>query len=364
MIPIEVLRRVSRVFTHKNCPDGMATAMILRDAFRMLGTSPSIEFLAHGTPEHARAGHAANLADGECVLFCDIVPTYQRSSPAAGFADRTVVLDHHKGVEELVRSFGDLGVFADEKLEPGVSGAVLAYREVWLPIWRHVRGDVDNASMRTFETQVGVENFAECTGARDTWQTKDPKFQRGQWISKMIMSKPASWWLGGYESATKPIEVAPNATIRNPRPYLTEEEVQAGRALFEAHEEAVRQAIDQCVHLEVGISRLIVFQEQATGFRLCSDVAESLRQKWRGGDSWAVVAGFSYVVDKPGDDPKLLYSLRGLNGFDVASFAKANGGGGHTAAAGFTVPIRHRSGGATILDPYLEIFKRLSQFLP
>ena len=52
-----------------------------------------------------------------------------------------------------------------------------------------------------------------------------------------------------------------------------------------ASEEAVRQAVEQCVDRllewpamgdEAGV-RLIVFQEQASGFRLCSDVAEALR---------------------------------------------------------------------------------------
>lgn len=33
----------------------------------------------------------------------------------------------------------------------------------------------------------------------------------------------------------------------------------------------------------------------------------------------------------------MVWSLRGLGGFDVAAFAKAHGGGGHTAAAGFAL---------------------------
>ncbi len=337
MIPVENLKEVGVIFTHKNCPDGMATAMILKDAFRMLGMSPRIEFLAHNTPEHKGAiGRHYLHSQNTRALFCDIAPhpDVYRDHIVAG----DIVLDHHKGVEELVRSFGPLGVFADEKLEPGVSGAVLAWREVWEPINR----DTGTHDFLLGSCVIHGREFAACVGARDTWQTTSPKFLRGQHISKMLMSKPASYWLHGDE-----------------RPFLAEEEIQCGRALFEAHEEAVRQAVGQCVIFEMPEGQkkcvlLYIFQEQASGFRLTSDVAEAIRAGADNGPG--AVAGFSYVVNKPGEAPVLLYSLRGLNGFNVAALAKQNGGGGHTAAAGFSVP-------AAADNPYELIRVRLVDFL-
>jgi len=168
------------------------------------------------------------------------------------------------------------------------------------------------------------------------------------------MSKPASYWLG-------PIDPRPNGAVPA---ALDEREIQMGRALFEAHEEAVRQAVDQCVAyalIGAGVDvYLYVFQEQASGFRLCSDVAEALRQQTDGRTNAAVVAGFAYVVHEPGDSPQLVYSLRGLNGFDVAALAKTNGGGGHTAAAGFAVDPHRELIGRT---PYDDIRSRLAAFL-
>jgi oligoribonuclease NrnB/cAMP/cGMP phosphodiesterase (DHH superfamily) len=354
-VPLELLRKVQVVYSHAHCPDGLASAMILKDAFRMLGTSPRIEFLAHGTPEHREAGLVGR------ALFCDIAPT-------GGVADMTtvgphVVLDHHVGAKDIVLGFngranGDVGVFADEKLEPGVSGAVLAFREVWAPV--HDETSKDQPVELAHSEYMQVMNFARDVGARDTWQTKDERFQRGQWISKMLMSHKASDWLD-YHS-----------------PYLHEEEVSLmGRALFEAHEEAVRQAVDQCVAIELGQAwnvmdgadsrmqrdvTLFVFQEQASGFRLTSDVAESLRSLFTADERFkGVVAGFSYVVDKPGGAPRLLYSLRGLNGFDVAAFAKTQGGGGHTAAAGFSIPLEKLK--AVGLTPYEYVRDAIGVFL-
>jgi oligoribonuclease NrnB/cAMP/cGMP phosphodiesterase (DHH superfamily) len=380
MIPIETLKQVSVCYAHAHCPDGLASAMILKDAFRMLGTNPRIEFLAHGTAEHKRAANPY-MGDGGTALFCDFAPhpdafhVERHASWRAAVAhsgSHTIVLDHHKGAEDIVRAFGDRGVFADEKLEPGVSGAVLALREVWDTAREQYEPEPHEGGLRG-----SVREFAQCVGARDTWQTESPLFQRGQWISKMLMSKPASWWLAPVKDGN-----AGASPWQHP-PYLTEQEIEMGRALFEAHAEAVRQAVEQCVGVSVPNGgyddggapsptvRLVVFQEQACGFRLCSDVAEALRQQ---NDRYQyepsiyqihVVAGFSYVVDKPGSAPRLLYSLRALGPFDVAAFAKANGGGGHTAAAGFSVDPREiqetEQGEAT--TPYEYVAARLHEFL-
>jgi hypothetical protein len=217
MIPIETLKQVTHIYCHGHCPDGLASAMILKDAFRMLGMSPRIEFLTHGTPEHQVATDTI-----EQVLFCDIAP----KAGAGSWLVREkwpIVLDHHVGAKAVVESFGSLGVYADAEKEPGVSGAVLAYREVWMSIAQQTaKGWIPRE----------LDDFAYCVGARDTWQTQDPRFLRGQWISKMLMSKPAAWWL----------DESGHGTTMHHAPYLSANEIEMGRALFEAHEEAVRQA--------------------------------------------------------------------------------------------------------------------------
>lgn len=343
MIPIETLKKITVIYTHANCPDGLASAMILKDAFRRLWMEPRIEFLVHGTKEHRVAGR--EVRDGELALFCDIAPSTANDDGApflntafwASGGKHAIVLDHHKGAEDIVRSFGVDGVFADEKQEPGVSGAVLAWREVWLAVAEYMDFACDRPIQGTH--QKAVENFALCVGARDTWQTKDPRFARGQWISKMLMSKPRDYWLGHV-------------------PFLDETEEMFGRELFAQHELAVQQAVDQCALYRIESPRLAVriFQEQTAGFRLTSDVAEELRTK---GDECDVVAGFSFIVDKPGDEPKFLVSLRaGVSGFDVARFAKFMGGGGHTAAAGFSVPVEKVENG-----PYKFIVGCLIRYL-
>jgi hypothetical protein len=363
-IPIEVLKEVSVVFTHAHCPDGMASAMILKDAFRMLGMKPRITFLTHGTPEHKGAidRHYLHSGNGR-ALFCDFAPhpDVYRDHVVAG----DLVLDHHVGAKEIVEAFGALGVYADAEKEPGVSGAVLAFREVWMPVADHL--DFQRDAPVPAGTKGAVGDFALCVGARDTWQTSDQRFQSGQWISKALMSQPAEYWLAG------PTEAIPG---HHPA-YLSEGEVAGGKALFQAHQEAVRQATLQLVGFDVGDAvdkgdgrreptHLLVFQEQASGFRLCSDVAEAVRkqnatyQYEPSVPRAEIVAGFAYVVDKPGDSPKVVYSLRGLEGFDVCAFAKANGGGGHKAAAGFAASLDAVN---EYGSPYDFVHRRLSDYL-
>lgn len=337
MIKIEKLKQVTNIYVHGKCPDGLASAMILKDAFKMLGMTPQIEFIVHGTPEHKNAG-----IESVCPLFCDIAPSeYARQYVSSRGG---IVLDHHKGTEELVKTFGELGVFADEKLEPGVSGAVLAFKHVFSPIFDFTFDNklIQETSIHKFNL---TRNFAMCIGARDTWNTTSPNFQRGQYITKMLMSKSTASWL---------------SDVHDHSPYCTESEIEIGKALFESHEESIRQAVQQLVRF--GFSRgdddcmLYVFQEQATGFRLCSDVAEAISTQM---PTIGVAAGFSYVIDKPGDSPHLLFSLRGLGGFDVGTFAKSFGGGGHTAAAGFSVSLD----GGKCINPYEFIAESLRSFV-
>lgn len=56
-----------------------------------------------------------------------------------------------------------------------------------------------------------------------------------------------------------------------------------------------------------------------------------------------LVAGFAYGADEGGQRVRLSWSLRSRAGVDVSAIAARHGGGGHTAAAGFSVHDDGRS---------------------
>jgi len=356
-IPLSTLKKVSKIYVHKHCPDGMASAMILNDAFRMLGRHVPIVFIAHNTPEHETAGlDACEDPSCEMVLFCDMAPT-RKFLKTYGARKNFIILDHHSKQRDIVEAFGERGIYADAKTEPGVSGAMLAFREVWDPI---------NREMGTHDFLFGkypnwIRDFAMDIGARDTWQIGSQLFYPGSWAAQKLMSKPAEYWLNprGTDEFGDPSA---------PEPYLYKHEIAEGKVLFEVHMEAVAETVKQCVFYDIrdtkkGAVELFVFLERTSGFRLTSDVAEALRQPSpMRPQKPAVVAGFSYNVDRPGDAPVLVYSLRGINGYDVGALAACNGGGGHDLAAGFSIPIR-KAGAIVYQDPYETIRERVERFL-
>jgi len=275
------LRSVRTIVTHANCPDGIASAMILSHAL----PDAYVAFVQYGTPEHERM-----LAEPG-MLFCDITPPRER---AMEFAEAgAIVLDHHKGARDIVEVFGERGVYADEQADPGVSGAMLAFSEVYRPL---------------FGLHEQVADFATLAGIRDTWQTK-----HSRWKEACEQAEALKFF--GFQGPLG-------------RAWLSEQEEYVGTLLFEKKLAAARSIA------ETGLYKLGNWRLFNDGGGRTSDVAEVVRELEPQVDG---VVGFHYAVTSDGK-MNLVFSMRsGRDGVDVAAIAKANGGGGHTRAAGFSV---------------------------
>lgn len=287
-IPIVMVDAMPEIIVHANCPDGLASAMILSDIFY----DAQITFVAHNTPEHRSEPRRA--------IWCDMAPP---AETARGWVDAdAVVLDHHATARDVVQLFGNRGVFADEHKHPGVSGAVLA----WL-LWERFAPD----PARYYGGQSVSENvrdFATLAGIRDTWQTKDNAFE-------VSCHQAAALMLFG-ESLV--------AGTGHP-PWLYDDEMRAGAALYADTQARARKVAETAPIVECAGLLLLVFNDGGA-MRLTSDAAEQARAIGRRCDA---VCGFYYTNE--GD---LVISLRAVSDVDVGAIAKLNGGGGHRAAAG------------------------------
>lgn len=292
-VPTEALRSVTRIITHADCPDGIASAMILHDAL----PQATIEFVQYKTPEHR------DLVATPGMLFCDMTPPRER---VAEFVEvGAIVLDHHKGADDIVRAFGERGVFADEVEDRGVSGALLAYHHVWLETRK---GSAHIAAVHKFATLAGV---------RDTWLRTRP-----DWDAACAQAE-ALVFLGADALAMQ-------------SPYLDAEYHRLG-ATLRWKRRATADNIAQHKLYRLGGWR--IFND---GKGIVSDVAEAVREL----DPEAIgVCGFHYAVQNDGG-MALVFSMRSCGDLDVAAIAKANGGGGHTKAAGFSVPTTAENGPA------------------
>ena len=213
-----------------------------------------------------------------------------------------LVLDHHRTARAIVEACG--GVYGDEAAEPGVSGAVLAYRHVWAA----TRGSAAPTEA-TF-----AEHFARVAGVRDTWQTKNPLWREACEQTHVLNTFPKAWWLA------RSLKAIAGVVGERARPL--------GAVLQAKEEERVRRAIDGGYRFTTGKGlRVLAVQ----GVSVTSDGAELL------GDTVDLVVGFSYGVE--GGAPKVRFSLRSHTGVDCAALAKSHAGGGHTAAAGFALKV-------------------------
>lgn len=277
-IPEDAFAYLEKAIVHASCPDGIASAMLIRHFSPQL----PIEFVQHGTPEHHQRPCRA--------LFCDFSPPAERAEEWADAG--AIVLDHHATAKPVVELFGDRGVFADEKEHPGVSGAALAYM----------------LSGPMFRTRDG-QRFAELVGIRDTWQRSHPDWDVACHVASALTFYPVE------------------DLIRQSyglEPY----QVETGRIIYERRIERARDVAASTADDVYAGRSFLLFNDGRE--KLTSDVGEAARELGR---PWHFVAGFFYT-----ETGTLVFSLRSVApAFDVSKIAIANGGGGHTRAAGFQV---------------------------
>jgi len=283
------LREVRTIVTHDECADGAASAILLHDAL----PDCDVMFADYGRD-------ADSLPVREGMLFCDFSPPAARAQEyieAGAF-----VLDHHRTAREVVSRFGDRGVYADEDESPGVSGALLAFREVWLPL-RSESADRDFA-----------EWFARAAGARDTWQTSSSIWRDGCVQQATLATFAQEYWL----------EI-PLATLAR---EWTTRYAPIGDAVLARKRVRVLDSITHA-HRFTTSTGLRVLTTNALA--VVSDVAEEL------GEKVDLVVAFDVIVD--GDAVVMRLSLRSHTDFDCGRFAQQHGGGGHRRSAGCAIAL-------------------------
>lgn len=285
-----MLENVKKIVVHKDCPDGLASAIILHDAL----PSALIHFIQYGTKEREELN-----AEGG-MLFCDMTPPPEKNGEFI-VAD-AIVLDHHKGAQAQVEAYAERGIFADEKRDPGIGGAALACRHVW---------SVMRMNQTSFQMQKHVAHFALLAGIRDTWQTKDENWKKACEQAEALRFYPMEQLL----DLEDPFGM--NADV-------FDQMMEVGQILVKKNEESTKKAISKAWrHITPRGTQLMVVSSGNV-----SDIAEMV------GEAASLVVHFKYEM-KDHDSINLVTSLRSHAGYDCAKLAKHYGGGGHTAAAGF-----------------------------
>jgi hypothetical protein len=311
------LSQVTDIVCHDNCSDGTVSAMLLHDAL----PSARIRFCQYGI-SHEKLEVKPNM------LFCDFSPHESRYQEFA--AAGAIILDHHKSARHIVDSFGERGVFGDEATEPGVSGAVLAFRHVWLPLTNLRRKHDDEVRH--------AADIARLIGIRDTWQKHDPDWLSACELGESVRFFSQDSWL---------IE-DPFAPERHPW-WAARRSV--GQRLVEKQHVTLRKVLEGAYRFTSPAgTRVVLF----SGTKLTSDACEVVKEMAD------LIVGFDYFAVEDGQ-ASLGYSLRSYasSKFDCSTFCKTLGGGGHSKAAGFSVRFDPALGTG---DPYSVFQDKLREY--
>ena len=323
-VPIEKLLAVKTIVVHSNCPDGLASAMILDDVL----PGREIIFAVH---------KVTKLEPKPNTLFCDICPPEDQVEEfrAAG----AIVLDHHKGYrgaqEVITRSF-EYHAFGDENKDPGVSGAVLAYRHVWKPLYEALALHPDGAPSGYADRYdpVAVEHFAVLAGIRDTWQTKSFVWQEACAQAEMLLFYPRTCWI--YPDQ-------PPRLLRTDKGVELAGRMEVGRIALQSKLAGSKRLAEHADYFASpkGVKVAIL------SARYVSDAADMVAADF--------CVGFSFTVES--GKQKMLLSTRSRGSYDSTAFCHFYGGGGHTKAAGCTIDIEPGD-----LNPYALIRSLIERF--
>lgn len=369
-INAEKLQTIRTIVTHENCSDGLASAMILKSVL----PGAQVVFLSYNSAAHKELSAIPGM------IFCDFSPYVERVQE---FIDAgAIVLDHHKYQKDVVEAFGPNGVFADETSNPGVAGALLAYREVWLPLVKsdpqsflsgparlafeqhqvqlsQLKASVSNKLLKslgekpTFQAvdqdpevvqtlqfienivtngtyANTVEKFARLVSTRDTWQTQSELWHNARETHEALQFFSKETWLASPIFPNNGQETEWNMRMSMGHFLVEKQDRKTAKVLEGAYKGTTTNGIKVLIHQ--GVSATSDVAEMSTG-------------------NVDLILGFSYFSEKDADlldwpgsgnavGPKIAVSCRTRNGFDVGKFAKAHGGGGHTKASGFSYNVK------------------------
>lgn len=308
----EQLKAVQKVIIHGSCPDGMAAAILIQNAYvnAFPGAAPvSIVFAKHGTPEYL------NVKVEPGLLFCDIVPPTDRIEEfvAAG----TLVLDHHVKVAHEVKRFGANGIYDNE------SGALLAFRYIWSKLLPSV-------------DKTKAERFAVLADIRDTWKETSPDWEEACAQAAGLMFFQDQDWLRLAPSLFRNIEIVNHAM---------QERMDIGRIVHGNKKASLKRSYEGAYKVRTGRGCRVMIVNGGS----VSDLAGMVR------DEVDVVLSFNYAVEN--GRACMRVSARSQKSFDVGDLATKNGGGGHRTAAGFVIYLDD----VPSADPYTVLRKKLDE---
>ena len=300
-IDLGLLNSIDTVFYHGKCPDGIVAREVLKFVF---GTE-KVKYVPYYFEELKTIP--------ENTLFVDCSPKQQQTEEC--LKNGCMILEHHESFRESFLGFSakysGTMLFGENGLAE--SGARLAL---------HLLA-IANPTVYKY-TREEVLSLVGLIALSDTWQTHDPNFELARMYAKYITSFGNDFNI-------------PLADL-----YDMELVVRLAGSAMQKHQKSLASA---AIHYTNSGMKIAFINELNM-----SDAAEILRTE----KSVDVIIGYVSKFDFGTNGNQTIYSMRSKEGgFDVSIFAKKNGGGGHKAAAGFSIPYEF---GKDPIATFIELF--------
>lgn len=282
MLDATKITTINTVYYHGSCPDGITAREVLKYALKGVKFVPYYFTELRFIPKNA--------------LFIDCSPKDEQLEECLKAG--CMVAEHHESFVEGYNRLNNLypGQMMLGDNEKAESGATLA-----LQIVEMLRGGSQH--------NEDIIELVRLISISDTWKKDDPSFD----LARMY---------AGY------IAFFGNDFCESLRDLAKKEDVVRAFGAVQTRRQEV---------LAKGAIRT-----EENGFKVAfindlnmSNAAELLRTQ----EGTDLIVGYIVKFDDRLNQNIVIYSLRSKeDGFDVSKFAKANGGGGHKAAAGFSIP--------------------------
>lgn len=313
---VEKIAECDTIISHGHCADGSLSAYLLSLLIQRVhggkGKVKEVIFASYTEID--------SLPVRPGIVFCDFFPGGRGDEYNEAGA---IVLDHHATAKDDILRFGETrGIYADAKENPGISGASLAWSALHQAnaIWNTLR----HANALSREDMDALKELTDLIQIRDTWQKEDPRFKEASEISDALRFIPS------YDLFTDRGTWIPRYSPTSLLGFL--------RDLSPVVASNKRAKVEHLVK-DAYFFRLL------TGLKVA--VIPSVSQT---SDAMALLEGDVDVVVGFYLTPRGLgLSLRSTGSYNVAALAKENGGGGHFAAAGCSLPL------SMDRSPYLQI---------
>lgn len=301
---------------HQNCFDGQTAALVAWKASGKTAATVAVNYSLHKASVSTVIDHLAQaLPVGtdpqSCILyvldFSFPLPMLQE----LGRVFRSVlVLDHHKTAEEDLKD-ADIPTFSYTTVEGHTKLVYKVARNVTVNFCMQESGAL--MTWKHFFPNSTVPDFVRYVSDRDLWQFRDPK------------TKPFTAGLGMFR----------NLTLTEMEPLLEDPDslIVKGEVALKIQESRVKSTLSNPAKL---ITARVGDDEFEVGvYNAPADITSEMLSVYVNTKGNPPV-GLTYTI---GSDNNVYCSLRSTSAVDCSVIARMMGGGGHSQACGFTVPL-------------------------